>query len=178
MRSPTKIVVAALTLVVVGGGLARADDPVVIQFDPQTHAFSSLLPFRTPFTLDVPAPLETLAVSVKFWVAKGGACSTENDPILLSAKLQAMAAGATEKHYQVTLPALHADTHYCVSSAISRLLTSSEQQLIVSIAADAADKVAGPAGAVLIDSIKKELQSRLGTLANARVKRRSANPKL
>jgi hypothetical protein len=45
---------------------AGADDLPVIQFDPLTKAFSSLLPYRAPFTLDVPAPKAALSVGVWF----------------------------------------------------------------------------------------------------------------
>src|SRR3569623_500370 len=178
MRSNWKVGVAALALVAAAVAPAAADAPVEIQFDPQTQAFSSLLPFHTPFTLDIPAPLDTINVSVRFWaVAEKKTCATEHAPIVLSARAQAAAQGATEKHYQVSLPAQHTDTHYCITSRITRPLSTDDQASITATVVSMADTVART-GWAYTPSVRAELEANLGALALARITSRSDNPTL
>jgi hypothetical protein len=150
-----------------------ADDPSVIQFDPLVRAFSSVLPYRTPFTLDVPAPKAALSVGVWFWNARPGVvgCKTP-EGVHLSGKPQPVTADAVQKHFQVTVPALHAHTSYCVSIDVITPWTADDNARAVSVITAGLARLAID-GSVTLDSITAALGTALGADADALVQNRT-----
>jgi len=148
---------------------AGADDLPVIQFDPLTKAFSSLLPYRAPFTLDVPAPKAALSVGVWFWASKAATCEARAPkPLHFSGKAQAMAGDASEKHFQVTLPALHAAAGYCVSVEIVMPWTAEDNTRVVAVIADGVARLAAR-GNMRLDAFAVAIGTALGSDADALV---------
>lgn len=148
---------------------ARAADAPVIQFDPGSKAFSSLLPYRAPFILSIPTPKSATSVGIWFWETTGAAASCSaarpRDALHLSGIAQIATADATEKNFQVTLPALHAGAGYCVSIETAVPWSDAQSTAVVTAATSAVVKLSTK-GSVTEQAFLDEVTSALGATAD------------